>query len=73
MVANGWPRCHWPPPTPTPGSENREIALEKPTEEDMEIDDLKLSPSRQNPEKRWAYVVVRSDEITYMKVQYRTR
>jgi hypothetical protein len=51
--------------------ENREIALEKPSAVgDFDIDDLKLDPSRQNLKRRWAYVVVRGDEITYMKVRY---
>jgi hypothetical protein len=51
--------------------ENREIALEKPSAVgDFDIDDLKLDPPRQNLKRRWAYVVVRGDEITYMKVRY---
>jgi hypothetical protein len=60
--------------TPSQKPENREIAVEKPAETgDMRIMDVKMSPSSQILRRQWNYIVVRGDEITYMRVAYLER
>jgi hypothetical protein len=51
--------------------ENREIAVEKPKDDgDMRLVDPSLNPANQILRRRWNYIVVGGDQITYMRVQY---
>lgn len=60
--------------TPSSKPEGREICLEKPAEAgDMRIVDTKMSPRAQHLGRQWRYIVVRGDEITYMRVTYLDR
>lgn len=58
--------------TPASTPEKREICIQKPADGagDMRIHDLKMKPPNQNLKGRWDYVIVRGDDISYMRVAY---
>jgi len=51
--------------------ENREIAVKKPDKSgDMRLTDPTMAPPNQILRRQWDYIVVRGDEISYMRVAY---
>lgn len=58
--------------TPASTPQKREICIGKPQDDDgdMRVLDLKLSPPNQNLHRRWDRIIVRGDEIAYIRVAY---